>query len=179
MQVSQYGSLHFFEYVINEYLFASQIQYALRPHVEEKVEDAQVGQEAVFAFKDLIVAARCEIDVGKRMFGRDGLTEVNDAGRRETGGRQKGGSGRRRRQRRCRADIFRRKADVGPDVQQLAHTAADGHIEIVEALPVLFEEGADVVGIVFEERCLAVSAHKGVPMEMTPVAVVADTYTAF
>ena len=52
------------------------VEDTLRPHVEEQVEDGEVGQETVFLLIDLIIGLRREIGVRLRVFGIDGFTEV-------------------------------------------------------------------------------------------------------
>ena len=64
------------------------------------------------------------------------------------------------------------------NVKQLAHQECDFHIEIVEVLPPALKEGAQVIGIMLEERRLAIGSLQGIPMQSSPVAVVADAYVA-
>lgn len=52
------------------------IEYALWPHVEQQVEDAEVGQEAMLLRKDLIVGTWHKVGIGKGMLRTDGLAEV-------------------------------------------------------------------------------------------------------
>lgn len=47
--------------------------------VEEKVEDAHVGQKTMLVLVDLIVAAGNEVGIGNGMLGTYGLTIVVDA----------------------------------------------------------------------------------------------------
>ena len=54
------------------------IEYALWPHVEQQVEDAEVGQETMLLCKDLIVGTGGEVGIGKGMLRTDGLAEVID-----------------------------------------------------------------------------------------------------
>ena len=55
----------------------------------------------------------------------------------------------------------------------------DVEVEVEEIFPAtLLKEGAYVVGIIFEERGLAICRHESLPVEMTPVAVVGDAYVA-
>ena len=61
------------------------------------------------------------------------------------------------------------------DVEKFAHLFADSLVEIEEIVPTLLKERADIILIIIEERRLAIGALKGVPMQMAPVAVVADT----
>ena len=53
-----------------------QEENALRTHVEEEVEDAEVRQETVFLPVDLIVGAGLEVSIGQRMLGVDDFAEV-------------------------------------------------------------------------------------------------------
>ena len=60
------------------------------------------------------------------------------------------------------------------DVDQIAHFGPDGLVEIEQIVPALFKERTDIVLIIFKERRFAVSTLQGVPMQMPPVAMVAD-----
>ena len=51
---------------------------ALGAHVEEQVEHAEVGQEAVARGKHLVVRARLKVGVGLRVLGVDGVAEVGN-----------------------------------------------------------------------------------------------------
>ena len=64
--------------------------------------------------------------------------------------------------------------DDGMYIEQLANLLADGFVEVEEIVPALFEERAQVVLIIHEEGRVAVGRLQGVPMEVAPVAVVAD-----
>ena len=64
--------------------------------------------------------------------------------------------------------------DDGMNVEQLANLLADGFVEVEEIVPALFEERTQVVLIIHEEGRVAVGRLQGVPMEVAPVAVVAD-----
>ena len=43
--------------------YVSEVENALRPHVEEQVEDGEIGQKAMFLLIHLIVGLRLEIGV--------------------------------------------------------------------------------------------------------------------
>ena len=68
--------------------------------------------------------------------------------------------------------------DVWMDVEQLAHQRGDVVIEVDEKLPSALEEGCQVVGIELKEGRLAVGTAYGIPVQVPPVAVVADAYVA-
>ena len=72
-----------------------------------------------------------------------------------------------------------RERQVGTHVEQGAEGVGDVEVEVEEIFPaMLFKEGSYVVGIIFEERGLAIRRHESLPVEMTPVAVVGDAYVA-
>ena len=49
-------------------------------------------------------------------------------------------------------------------------------VEVEKKAETAFEERSKVVGIIFEKRALVVGRHDGLPMNMPPIAVVADAY---
>ncbi len=74
--------------------------------------------------------------------------------------------------------VLVRDADIGAHVEQLAELGGYLHVEVEEKLPAALEERTQVVGVVHEERRLAVGRHDGVPVEVAPLAVVGDAYVA-
>ena len=74
--------------------------------------------------------------------------------------------------------VLIRDADIRTHVEQLAELGGYLHVEVEEKLPAALEERTQVVGVVHEERRLAVGRHDGVPMEVAPLAVVGDAYVA-
>lgn len=64
------------------------------------------------------------------------------------------------------------------DVEQFAHLKRYLHVEIIEICGAALKERAYVVGVVFEERRLTVGRHEGVPVQVPPIAVVADACVA-
>ena len=60
------------------------------------------------------------------------------------------------------------------DVEELYHLLCSFHVEIEEEFVFLFEEGADVVLIIFKERALAVGGEERIPVDVAPVGVVGD-----
>ena len=108
----------------------------------------------------LIVRLRLKVGIRCRMLGIDGLTEVFDA-------------------------IWTDKLSTllsplstifNPRlyIDQFAHFLADGLVEVEEKLPFLLKERTDVILIIVEERRLPLGTLQGVPMQMPPVAVIAD-----
>ena len=53
-----------------------EVEDAFRPHVEQKVEDAEVGQEAVTLAEHLVVGTWLKVGVRGRMLGMDVLSEI-------------------------------------------------------------------------------------------------------
>ena len=58
----------------------SEVEDALRPHVHQQVEDAEVGQETVLLGKHLIVGPGLEVGVWQRMLGPDDIAEIRYLG---------------------------------------------------------------------------------------------------
>ena len=59
-----------------------EVEDAFRPHVEQKVEDAEVGQEAVTLAEHLIVGTSLEVRVCWWLLGTDGIAIVCKVGSR-------------------------------------------------------------------------------------------------
>lgn len=122
------------------------IENSFITHVEEQVEDAQVGQEAMLRLIDLIVRFRQEGVVCERLLRSDGFAIVDEGGngRGLFGGRQLG-------------TVLLGQLNVGMYVQQFTHLLHDRQVEVEESIPLpLFKEWAQVVFIIVEERTLAV-----------------------
>ena len=112
--------------------------------------------------EDLIIATWLELRVGLGMLGADDVAEVTDV---------------------PTCTLFGGEECVGGlhlwmDVEQLAHQHGDVVIEIDKELPFALKERREVVGIEFEERRLAVGTADGIPVQVAPVAMVADTCVA-
>ena len=60
------------------------------------------------------------------------------------------------------------------DIEEFAHRLTDCLVEVEQELPTLLEEGTDIILIIVEERRLTIGALQGVPVEMAPIAVIAD-----
>lgn len=54
----------------------SEVENAFGPHVEEQVENREVGQETVFLLIYLIIRLRLEIRIRQRVLGADRLAKV-------------------------------------------------------------------------------------------------------
>lgn len=134
-------------------------EYALGTHVEQKVRDAQVRDEAVLLLEHLIICCRmklmvvlpsglggyCMTKIGHSI----GVLSVFDS----------------RLQRHVQSD-------------EAARQPSQLHIEIVEELELLLVEGTEVVLVILEEGGVAVGRLEGIPVLMAPVAVVADADVA-
>ena len=59
-------------------------------------------------------------------------------------------------------------------LQQLAHLADDGQVQVKKILPMGLEERADVVDIVVEERGVAISGFQRLPVDMSPLVMFRD-----
>ena len=66
----------------------------------------------------------------------------------------------------------------GVNVQPLAHQPCDFHVEIIEEIPPFLKKWIQVVGIIFKERRLAIGRLQRIPVQATPIAVVADAQVA-
>ena len=65
------------------------------------------------------------------------------------------------------------------DVEEAADDLVESGIEIDEVVVgSRGEEGGELIGIILEERALAVGGAQGVPVVVAPVAVLADAYVA-
>lgn len=60
-------------------------------------------------------------------------------------------------------------------VEERSHESPESFVEINEKLITLLIERRKVVGIILEERTLAIGGAQGAPMVMSPRAMVADT----
>ena len=60
------------------------------------------------------------------------------------------------------------------DIQEFAEFVGDGHIEVEQVLPPLLKERTDIIYIIIKERTVAIGTHQGIPVQVAPVAVVAD-----
>lgn len=150
-------------YYYNAYIriMLLEVENALRTLVKQQVEDAEVGQEAVALRTYLIIRCGVEVGVGQRMLRPNSLAEVDN----------------------CiilrwQHDILFRESYFWPHVEQLAHGVHDVEVQVEEEGVSFLEERSQVVGIKLEEGCLAVGRHQGVPVQMSPVAVVRDTNIA-
>lgn len=54
----------------------SEVENAFGPHVEEQVENGEVGQETVFLLIYLIIRLRLEIRIRQRVLGTNRLAKV-------------------------------------------------------------------------------------------------------
>ena len=63
---------------------------------------------------------------------------------------------------------------AGRKVDERAHQAAEGFVEVHQELVPMLVERAKLVFVVFEERRVIVGRFEGVPMQVAPVAVVGD-----
>ena len=115
----------------------SKQENAFRTFVEQKVENAQIGDETVLLRIHLIVWARTECGICQRMFRADGIAEI------------------------VGADIFGLQVFVGEfygraDVEKRADGMGYLEVEIEQKLPAALEERTYVVGIIVEERTFSI-----------------------
>ena len=64
--------------------------------------------------------------------------------------------------------------DIGVDVEQFTYLLSNGFVEVEQIVPAAFKERTQIVFVIHEEGRVAIGRLKGVPMQVTPVAVVAD-----
>lgn len=129
-----------------------QVKDGFVSHIKQQVEDAEIRLEAVFLRIDLVIRSGDEFVILDRMFRSDGFAEI--AG--------------------LFLGVFVGRLHTGINIKELAHLLGYLPIEIIEIIPTTFKERTYVVLIEFEERAFAVSTLKGMPVQMTPIAVVAD-----
>lgn len=67
---------------------------------------------------------------------------------------------------------------LGLDVEQLADQLLERLVEIDEEIVFPLVEGREVVGIILEEGTHVIGRDQGVPMEMSPVAMIGNPYVA-
>lgn len=103
--------------------------------------------------EDLPIGARLEVVVGLWMLGVDSVTIVVW----------------------MFLYIFRGVFHVRADVNKLTDGLANGFVEINEKGITLLEERTDVVSIVFKEGTFAVGRLQGIPVNVSPLVMVADT----
>jgi len=133
-----------------------QHEACLRPHIEEQIHDAQIGDEAVLLLEHLIVGRRSERLVGFiARFGADGFSEIV--------GLHGGG-----------VNVVTGRAYVGCQAEPMANQLLEGRVEVDEVSEVLTVYGQKVVGHILKKWTVFVAALQGVPMQMAPVAVPAQ-----
>lgn len=134
------------------------MEYRLIALIEEEVEDAHIGQEAVLLLIHLIISLRCEIGVRKRLLRTNRITEVHDI-----------------KVLSVLREVLIRHLHVRTNVEELYQLLHDFHVEVEEEIVFLLIERADVVLVILEERTLAVCREEGIPMHVSPVGMVGDT----
>lgn len=133
-----------------------QHEAGLRSHIEEQVHDAQVGQKAVLLLEHLIVGRRSERLVGFiARFGADGFSEIV--------GLHGGG-----------VNVVTGRAYVGCQAEPMANQLLEGRVKVDEVGEVLTVDGQKVVGHIFKKRAVLITTFQGVPVQVAPVAVVAQ-----
>lgn len=66
--------------------------------------------------------------------------------------------------------------DIWLEADQRAECVGDGGVEVEEVVPRPLEEGVEVIGIILEERALAIGRTERTPVYSAPVAMVADAH---
>lgn len=137
-----------------------QKQHGLVALVEKQVEDGEIGLETIFLLINLIIRGRRKGGVGEGMLRTDDGAEVL---RRIVYLLWLGDE-------RC-GQLY-----LGLYVEQLTHRLSDGHVEVEKEIPPFLKERVQVIGIELEERALAIGRLQGLPVEMTPGAMVGDAH---
>ncbi len=65
--------------------------------------------------------------------------------------------------------------DRGINIYKGANETKQVLVEISQELPFLLVEGSKVVSIIFKKRRLSVAAQQSIPMQVSPIAMIADT----
>ena len=102
--------------------------------------------------KDLPISARLKIAVGLGVLGIDNLTIVVVA----------------------LPHIVRCIFHLRLNIYQLADSLTNGLVEVDEEVVALLEERTDIVSIILKERTLAVGRHERIPVNASPLVMVAD-----
>ena len=129
-----------------------------RSHVEEEVDDAQVGQEAVAMAEHLIIFLWFEMRWGSLPLGCEEEPEVF-----------------------CIVCSFELAGQFRfwLQVYKVADGVAQGFVEVEQIFPRTFIERTEVIGVVLKERACRIGCNECLPMEMLPVTVVADEYVFY
>ena len=139
-----------------------QKENAFGTHIEQEVENAEIGEETSLGRKDLIVGLGREERIGLRTLGHDGIAIIDNIVIQQVA-----------------LDILLCQRDGRTHVEQGAYYGTNLHVEVEKEVVATIEERVKVVGIVFEERRLAISSLQRIPMELTPAPVVADAQVSY
>ena len=60
------------------------------------------------------------------------------------------------------------------DINEFADFLSDSLVEVNQKVVFLLEEGMQVVSVILKERAFAIGTLQGIPMDATPLVVVAD-----
>ena len=135
---------------------------AFRSHVEQEVENAEIGQESCSGCKHLIILARLEAAVGQWTLRHYGFPIIHRSLRQHV-----------------TFHVLVGEAQFWTHVEQFTHLMAYLHVEVEEVIVATLEKRMQVVCIILKERRLAVCALQGIPMQLSPTSVVADAYVAY
>ncbi len=113
--------------------------------------------EAMLLRIDLIIRCWCERRVGQWLFRTYGIAEIGSV---KCGG----------------IYITVGKLQVGVYVEQFTNLVSDGQVKVKEIVPTLHEEWLQVIGIELKEGTFAIGRQQGIPVQVTPVAMVADAH---
>ena len=128
---------------------------AFRSHVEQKICDAEVGEEAGAVGEDLIVGRRMEggVSVGG-CFGRDDFAEVKVAG---TG-----------------SLIVRAFLNVAVQFEEFNHQLVESAVQVGQQAEVRVKHAFEIVGVELKKRTALIRRDECVPMQVSPVPVGRD-----
>ena len=152
------------------------MEYRLLSFIEEQVEDAHVGQEAVLLLIYPVIPLGSELCVWERLLRANGITEIHEFIAFPISAIELAFPSAAER---CFFTLLRevliRHLYVRSDVEKLYHLLHDLHVEVEEELVLLLIERADVVLVILEEGALAVCREERIPMHVAPIGMIRDT----
>lgn len=137
---------------VSNYLRMLEIEYRLRSHAEQEIEDREIRLKAIAMLKDLPIRARREIGIRLGTLGMNDVTEIMVV----------------------RRLVVCRIVYAWLNIRQFANLLAYFLVEIDQKRIFPFKERADVVCVILKKGTLAIGTLQSVPMHPSPLVVVAD-----
>ena len=132
-------------------------------HVEDEVNDAQIGQKTMFGGEYLIVGCGTERSIEREvLLGGDDVAKISDSIGRNN----------------CFLLVLSGALQPRMNVDEFAAFRYQCFVEIEQIVMFFLVERTKVVLIVFEERTIEIAGTESLPMLVSPVAVFADAEVA-